>query len=359
MKKISLIVIAIVLAGCEEPQSVDVQNLAFGTVFTDHMFVMKWNERQGWHDARIEPYRPFTFDPASLHLHYGSEIFEGMKAFRTAEDHYNLFRPQEHLQRMNRSARRMMMPEIDTHFVEDQLKELIRKDARWVPKEKGTSLYIRPTMVATQNTINLVVSNEYFFYIIMSPVGSFYKNGKKPTSILVSDTYTRSSVGGVGDVKTGGNYAASMLAQHEAKKLGYDQVLWLDPVERRYVEEVGSMNIFFVINGEIVTPSLTGTILPGITRQSVLEFGRAQGWRMREGRITIDEVVQAIEQGTCTEIFGTGTAAVISAVGKVRYRGKDYVVSNPEGGFADQLYEALTGVQQGRIADAFRWTTRL
>jgi branched-chain amino acid aminotransferase len=347
------------LSACDDREPVDVKNLAFGTVFTDNMFVMKWSESQGWHDARIEPYHAFSFDPSSLHLHYGSEIFEGMKAFRTAEDHFVLFRPQEHLQRMNRSAKRMMMPEIDTHFVEAELKKLVSADSRWVPKDPGTSLYIRPTMVATQKTINLVVSNEYLFYIIMSPVGSFYKNGQKPTSILVSDTYTRSSVGGVGDVKTGGNYAASMMAQHDAKKQGYDQVLWLDPVERRYVEEVGSMNIFFVMGDEIVTPELTGTILPGITRKSVLEYGRAQGWKMTERRISIDEVVQSIENGTCTEIFGTGTAAVISSVGKLRYKGKDFIVADIAHSYTQKVYDAITGIQQGRVTDEWGWLSHI
>ncbi|RPH75444.1 branched-chain amino acid aminotransferase, partial [bacterium] len=322
-------------------------------------FFSRYKEGRGWYQSSIEPYGPIALDPAAAVLHYGQALFEGMKAFRTAEDYFVLFRPQEHLQRMNASARRMMMPEIDTHFVESKLKKLIRVDARWVPKDPGTSLYMRPTMIATQKTINLVVSNEYIFYVIMSPVGSLYKNGQKPKAILVSDTYTRSSVGGVGNVKTGGNYAASMMAQSEATKQGYDQVLWLDPVERRYVEEVGSMNIFFVMGDEIVTPELTGTILPGITRKSVLELGRAKGWKLIERKISIDEVTHAIAGGTCTEIFGTGTAAVISRVGKLKYKGKEFVVADNPNGYAQKLYEAITGIQRGRVPDELGWMTRI
>ncbi len=337
----------------------DVKNIPFGTVFSDHMFVMKWNEQKGWHEARIEPYHAFTFDPASLHLHYGTEIFEGMKAFKNNQGKVVLFRPGEHLKRMNRSAVRMMMPEIDASFAEKALKRLLQEDKRWVPSQPGTSLYIRPTMIASQNTINLVVSNEYLFYIIMSPVGALYSKGFKPTAILVSDQYTRSSIGGVGDVKTGGNYAASMKAQSEAKKAGYDQVLWLDPVKRQYVEEVGSMNIFFVINGKLVTPELTGTILPGITRQSVLELSRANGWKVVERKISIQEVIKAIKNGSCTEIFGTGTAAVISSIGKLKYKDREYSIASKPDSFTLKIYETITGIQQGRILDTFRWISEI
>lgn len=338
----------------------DINNIEFGSVFTDHMFIMDWDSQNGWSNARIEPYKPFVIDPSSIHLHYGMEIFEGMKAYKSADDKVFLFRPTNNFNRMNDSAKRICMPEIDVHFVLEQLKLLVKNDQDWIPNQKGTSLYIRPTMIATENTINLRPSKSFKFFIIMSPVGAIYKEGFNPVPILVSEKYTRSSIGGVGNVKTGGNYAASMLAQKEAKDQGFSQVLWLDPVHRRNIEEVGAMNIFFVIDGELVTPQLTGTILPGITRDSVIKLAQSLGYKVCERQISIDELTELIENKRCSEIFGTGTAAVISPVGKIKYKDKEYTINNNQtGDITKTLFNTLTGIQQGSIEDKFDWVVQI
>ncbi len=331
--------------------------LPFGTQFTDHMFIMEWNQERGWHNSRIETYKRLSFDPSSLHMHYGQGIFEGMKAFRTIDNRCVLFRPLEHLERMNASARIMCMPEIDVSTVLKYLKELLCKDRAWIPSEKGTALYIRPTMIATEPTINLKPSACYLFFIILSPVGSLYQEGFNPVDILVCDTYTRASMGSVGEAKTGGNYAASMRAQQEAKKEACAQVLWLDPVERRYIEEVGSMNIFFITSdNEIITPELTGTILRGITRKSVLSLSRSLGFKVTERRITIDEIIEGIQSGTVKELFGTGTAAGIAPIGSLRYKNRAYVVNDRQTGpITKLLYDSLTKIQYGIAPDAERW----
>ncbi len=331
----------------------DISLIPFGSTFTNHLFAMEWTAKKGWHNARIEPYKPFTFEPASLHLHYGSEIFEGMKAFKRADNKIAVFRPRQHFERMNLSARRMCMTEIDVDFVIKALKLLIKEDSEWVPSLKGSSLYIRPTMIATEATINLKSSDRFLFFIILSPVTTFYKEGFKPISILISDTYTRASIGGVGQAKTGGNYAASMLAQQEAKKQDCSQVLWLDPIERKYLEEVGSMNIFCVVNNTIVTPALTGTILPGITRKSIIELSSK---KVVERPIALNELLEAIESGACTEVFGTGTAAGITPIGTLRFKGKDYVINgNKTGPITQSLFQQLTALQQGTDKDRFGW----
>ncbi len=333
--------------------------IPFGSLFTDHLFMMEWTAAEGWTNAEIKPYQGFIMDPASVGMHYGPSIFEGMKAYRTLEDRITLFRPDEHLQRLNRSASRMCMPEVDSDFVLKALKQLIKCDQRWVPAERGTSLYIRPTMIATETTLGLKRANKFLFFIILSPAGSFYHAGFTPTSIMVSEQYTRASVGGVGNVKTAGNYAASVMAQEEAKKQGYAQVLWLDPVERTYVEEVGSMNIFFVIDNQLVTPMLTGTILPGITRKSIIELGRHWDMTVVERRISIDEVTTAIADGSLSEIFGTGTAVAISPVGKLSYKGQTYVINdNQTGPITQKLFNELSSIQRGDARghyDVFDW----
>lgn len=334
----------------------DLSKILFGSVFTDHIFVMDWTQPEGWHNARVQPFQNFECHPAMVSLHYGCEIFEGMKAYQTDKNEIVLFRPYENLKRMNNSAKRMCMPEIDIEFVLEGFKKLLNQDASWVPSAPGTSLYIRPTMIATETTLNLTISTSYRFYIICSPVGNFYPGGLKPAAIMVSEKYTRASVGGVGNVKTGGNYAASMLAQKEAKEQGFAQVMWLDPVERNYVEEVGAMNIFFVINNQVITPKLTGTILPGITRASVLELGKNAGLTMVERRISITEVITAIQDGSCTEVFGTGTAVVICPVGKLAYQGKTYEINNNQPGpIASYFYNELTAFQTGKTKDKFGW----
>lgn len=340
----------------KKPIPQDLRNVPFGSVFTDHMFVMDWTEPLGWHNAHVQPFQNFECNPAMVSLHYGCEIFEGMKAYKTDKNEIVLFRPGQNFKRMNNSAKRMCMPEFDVELALEGLKKLLNQDASWVPSAPGTSLYIRPTMIATETTLNLTISTNYRFYIICSPVGNFYPEGLKPTAIMATEKYTRASVGGVGNVKTGGNYAASMLAQKEAKEKGFAQVLWLDPIERKYVEEVGAMNIFFVINNQIITPKLTGTILPGITRASILELGKKAGYTMVERRISIREVCKALEDGSCTEVFGTGTAVVICPVGKLAYQGKTYEINhNQTGPVASFFYQELTNLQTGKTQDTLGW----
>ncbi len=334
----------------------DIHKVPFGSIFSDHMFVMDWTQEKGWHDARIEPYKPFLLAPSSHHMHYGSEIFEGMKAYRKTDGKKVIFRPRDHFTRFNESAKRMCMPTIDIEFVLKALKLLLIEDEAWIPKVPGSALYIRPSMISTEETINLKVSNRFRFFILLSPVFSLYEGGFKPLSIVASDVYTRSSIGGVGQAKTGGNYAASMLATQEAKKEGFAQVLWLDPQERKYVEEVGSMNIFFVIDDVLITPELTGTILPGITRRSLIELARKESIPLIERRIALQEVLSAIEKGSCTEVFGTGTAAVIAPIGNLSYKGKEYVVNkNVTGPKTERMFKLITGIQQGTEKDSFNW----
>ena len=328
----------------------------FGTVFSDHMFCMEWEEGKGWHNAEIKPYGPLMLEPSSMVLHYAQMSFEGLKAYQTDSGEHVLFRPRENFKRMNRTSLRMCLPELDIEEVLTTLKKLLRLDSGWVPYEAGTSLYIRPTILATEEAIGLKVSSKYLFFIILSPVGPYYPQGFNPVKIMVSEKYVRAVPGGVGYAKTGGNYAASILAEKEAKELGYTQVLWLDAVERRYIEEVGSMNIFFLINEEIVTPQLTGSILPGITRMSVLELGKHWGLKVSERRVSIDEILKGLKDGSVTEIFGSGTAAVISPVGVLSYKGEECQVGNGETRpITSRFYEQLTGIQYGKVADPFDW----
>ena len=330
--------------------------VVFGTVFSDHMFSMEWGEGKGWHSAQIKPYGALRLEPSSMVLHYAQMSFEGLKAYKIESGKHALFRPRENFERMNRTAQRMCLPELDTEEVLDALKQLLRLDSRWIPDEDGTSLYIRPVILATEEAIGLKVSSKYLFFIILSPVGPYYSQGFNPVNIMVSEKYNRAVPGGIGFAKTGGNYAASNLAEKEAKELGYSQVLWLDALERRYIEEVGSMNIFFVINDCVVTPMLTGSILPGITRKSVIELGKHWGLNVEERRVTIDEVLMGLENGSVTEVFGAGTAAVISPVGMLAYNGQDFQVGKGETGpVAIRFYKHLTGIQYGKKSDPFGW----
>ena len=293
--------------------------LGFGIHFTDHMFNMDYNREEGWHRPRIEPYAAFSMDPATMVLHYGQGIFEGLKAYRTPTDKIQLFRPRNNIRRLNYSARKLCIPEFDEDRVLDGLKQLVTLEKDWVPRAAGTSLYIRPTIIATDPFLGVRASYTYRFFIIMSPVGAYYPEGFNPVKIMVTRDHVRAVRGGVGDTKTMGNYAASLLAGEMAHQAGYTQVLWLDGVEQKYVEEVGSMNIFFVIDNELITPMLNGSILPGITRDSVLLLARQWGLKVSERKISIDEVMSAHDSGTLTEIFGSGTAAVISPVGELKY----------------------------------------
>ncbi len=338
----------------------DESSLAFGKLFTDRMFVMEYDSDQGWHSARIEPYGPFTLDPAAMVLHYSQEIFEGLKAFRRPDGSIAMFRPTDNIDRFNRSARRMCMPEVDEKFFMDAMLELVRLEADWVPQSMGTSLYIRPTMIATEAMLGVRPANKYLCYIILSPVGAYYKGGIAPVKIWISDHYVRATEGGTGEAKTGGNYAASLYAAKQASEAGYDQVLWLDAKEKRYVEEVGSMNMVFLYDGKIVTSPLHGTVLDGITRRSALTLLKEMGYEIEERALTVDEVMEGAQNGRLSEAFGTGTAVVISPVGSFCY--KDQCVQlgdGTPGKLTMDLYNKLTGIQYGQEPDTHNWVTML
>lgn len=338
----------------------DQNKLGFGVYFTDHMFVMRWNRQQGWHNAEITPYQNFSLDPAAMVFHYGQAIFEGMKAYRDSRGQILLFRPKDNLERMNNSALRLCMPRIPVNAVLKALKALIYLDRDWVPENDGATLYLRPTMVATEPAIGLRSSEEYIFFIIKSPVGAYYAEGFNPVRIYVEDTYVRAVPGGVGAVKTAGNYAASLKAMTEAHKKGYSQVLWLDAIDRKYIEEVGTSNIFFVIGDQLITPELSGSILPGITRDSILQLARDLGIKAQERRISIDEVIAAREDGSLKEAFGSGTAAVISPVGELCYQDRTITINGGRvGDLSRRLYENLQAIQRGQMEDIHNWVVHV
>jgi branched-chain amino acid aminotransferase len=315
---------------------------------------------KGWHSARIEPYRNLDLDPASLVLHYGQEAFEGLKAYRGKDEGIYLFRYLNNLQRLNRSCDRLVMPNLDIPFVAEAMKQLVLLDQDWIPKSPGTSLYIRPNIIATDPFVGVRPSNRYLFYIIVGPVGAYYPEGFNPVSIFVSDQYVRAVVGGIGASKTAGNYAASLLAQMEAKEKGFTQVLWLDAKERKYIEEVGTMNIFFKFGDEVVTSPLTGSILPGITRDSVIQVLEKWGIRVSERLFSIDDVVAAQKDKTLKEVFGTGTAAIISPVGTIQYKNVDYQVADGKiGELSQKLYDYLLALQYGYEEDSFGWVEKI
>lgn len=347
-------------AGERKPRPQDESALGFGRYVTDHMFVMTYDAGQGWHDAIIKKYENFSLDPAAMVLHYGQAIFEGLKAYRGKNNQIFLFRPQDNFARMNVTASRMCMPEMPVDEVFAGLKKLITIESDWVPSAKGATLYIRPTMIAIEAGLGVRPSKQYLFFIILSPVGAYYPEGFNPVKIFVTDKYVRAVPGGVGHVKTAGNYAASIMAAVEAQAQGYTQVLWLDAVERRYVEEVGTMNIFFVLEDEVITPPLTGSILPGITRDSVIRLARDWGIKVNERRISIEEVFAANDQGTLKEIFGTGTAAVISPVGSLNYKGRVCTINGGKtGSLAQRLFDEIQGLQYGHKEDPYGWTERV
>ncbi|MCL2071628.1 MAG: branched-chain amino acid aminotransferase, partial [Oscillospiraceae bacterium] len=294
----------------------DESQLGFGKIFSDHMFIMEYETGKGWHNARIQEFTDISLSPASMVFHYAQEIFEGLKAYRTRENKIMLFRPEENFKRMNRSAVRSVIPEIDVDYVMEALSELIKVDSEWVPGSVGASLYIRPFIIAVDAFLGVRPADKYYFMIITSPSGAYYSTGLNPVSIAVEEQYVRAVKGGTGFAKAGGNYAASLLGQKEAQAQNYEQVLWLDGIERKYIEEVGAMNVFFVINGEVITPELTsGSILPGITRMSAIELCRKWGMKVTERKLPVDEIFDAFDSGALSEAFGTGTAAVISPIG--------------------------------------------
>lgn len=342
----------------EKPQ--DQSKLGFGNYYTDHMFLMNYDEGQGWHDPRIVPYGPIALDPAAMCLHYGQEVFEGLKAYRTNDGRILLFRPDRNMARLNVSNDRLCIPPIDEEFAIEAVKKLVLVDKDWIPTEEGTSLYIRPFIFAVDAHVGVHPAHHLIFAIILSPVGAYYPEGLNPVKIYVEDEYVRAVKGGMGFTKTGGNYAASLKAQAEAEKKGYTQVLWLDGVERKYIEEVGTMNVFFVIDDEVITPELRGSILSGVTRMSCIDILRSWGMKVSERKLSIEEVAKAAEEGRLKEAFGSGTAAVISPIGELRW-GDDVMVINDGkiGEISAKLYDNLTGIQWGKLPDEFGWTVEV
>ncbi len=338
----------------------DESALVFGRTFTDHMFTMNYSSAKGWHNPTVKPYQPLELDPANLALHYGQALFEGMKAFHCPDGAIRLFRPMDNFSRMCQGAERLAMQPIDKEMALAGLKKLLEVEKDWIPHSPGTSLYIRPTLIATDAFLGVHASDTYLFFIILCPVAAYYKEGLKPVKIYVEDEYVRAARGGIGFTKAAGNYAASMLAGTLAEKKGYSQVLWLDAVERKYVEEVGAMNMLFIIDGKLVTPPLRGSILPGITRNSVLKLASTMGIEVEERLISIDEVAETARNGRMSEAFGSGTAAVISPVGHFYWKGEEIPVNGGQmGPVAQKLYDTLTGIQYGRIEDPFGWSMKL
>ncbi len=338
----------------------DESQLGFGKLFTDRMFIAEWKAGQGWVDARIQPYAPFSLDPACLVLHYAQEIFEGLKAYKWQDGSIALFRPEMNARRFNHSADRMCMPEVPEELFLDGIRELVRLERDWIPSSPGTSLYIRPTMIAVEPILGVKPSDHYYFYVILSPVGAYYASGFNPVKIMVEDKYVRAVKGGTGEAKTGGNYASSLKAGLDAKKKGFDQVLWLDGLERRYIEEVGAMNMFFAYGNKVVTAPLDGTILNGITRNTVISIAEKLGFTVEERKISIDTIMADIKSGKISEAFGSGTAAVITPVGALCYKDETAGIGDRGvGTLTQKLYDTITGIQTGQIPDSFGWVNKL
>ncbi len=337
----------------------DMNNLPFGVYYTDHMFVMDYSDDRGWYDPRIEPYGPIMMEPASMVLHYGQTTFEGLKAYYSVDGEILLFRPEKNMERLNKSNERLCIPHFDEAFAIECIKKLVSMDKDWIPTEPGTSLYIRPFIIATDVHIGVHPSHTYKFFVVLSPVGAYYAEGINPVKIYVEDEYCRAVRGGTGFAKTAANYAASLKAQEIAEKNGYTQVLWLDGVEKKYIEEVGTMNVMFVIDGEVITPELNGSILSGITRMSAIELLRAEGYKVTERKISIQEVADAAKSGKLDEAFGTGTAAVISPIGELIWEGEHIVINNGEiGPISHKVYDTITGIQSGKLEDKYNWITK-
>ena len=339
----------------------DWNNLGFGKYFTDHMFIMDYDKGMGWHDARIIPYQNLSLDPACMVFHYAQEMFEGLKAYRTPDGEIQLFRPDKNIERMNNTNRRLCIPQLDNADVLDAIKAIVSVEKDWVPTADGTSLYIRPFIIATDVHIGVHPSHSYKFIIILSPVGSYYPEGIKPVKIFVEREYVRAVKGGTGYAKVGGNYACSLIGQEKAEQLGYSQVLWLDGIEHKYIDEVGAMNVFFVIDGTVITPTLEGgNILPGVTRASCIQLLETLGYKVEERKLSLDEVIEAYDNGKLDEAFGTGTAAVISPIGLLDTGDKKMTVNSGEiGCVAQKLYDTLTGIQWGKLTDSFGWTVKV
>ncbi len=344
----------------KKPKFTDPAQLGFGKIFTDRMLLAEWKVNQGWVDARIKPYEPFVMDPSCLVLHYAQEIFEGLKAYKWADGTIALFRPEMNARRFNVSGERMCMPAVPEDLFLDGIAELVRLEEAWIPTAAGTSLYIRPTMIAMEPVLGVKPSDLFYFYVILSPVGPYYAAGFNPIKIMVEDTYVRAVPGGTGEAKTGGNYASSLKAGLEAKQKGYDQVLWLDGVEKKYIEEVGAMNIFFAYGNRVVTAPLEGSILHGVTRDSVVTLAGHLGFSVEERKVDVATIMADIRSGKITEAFGSGTAAVITPVGYLGYQGEQLMVGNGGvGTLTQKLYDTLTGIQYGHLPDTFGWVKKI
>ena len=334
--------------------------LVFGTIFTDHMFVMDYDEENGWHDPRVIPYQPLVLEPSCMVFHYGQEMFEGLKAYKADDGRILLFRPDKNIERANRSNRRLCIPEIPEDIFLEALKTVVKVDADWIPTRPGTALYIRPFVIATDPFLGVRPSHTYKFIIILSPVGAYYESGLDPVKIWIEDEYVRAVKGGIGEAKTGGNYVASLASQVKAHDEGYAQVLWLDGVHRKYIEEVGAMNIFFKINGTVVTPALNGSILPGVTRDSAIQLCKMWGIPAEERQISVDEVIKTAESGELEECFRTASAAVLSPVGELRFDNEKMPISNNHiGELTQRIYDTITGIQLGRIEGPEGWSVEV
>ncbi|MDR1892647.1 MAG: branched-chain amino acid aminotransferase [Oscillospiraceae bacterium] len=343
-----------------KPKPQDESKLGFGKIFTDHMFIMNYDEGEGWHDPRIVPYAPLKLEPSAMCLHYAQEAFEGLKAYRGVDGKIRLFRPDKNMARLNSSNARLCAPLLSEKDALDAIKQLVAMDADWIPRAQGTSLYIRPFVIGIDPMVGVHPARHLLFMIILSPVGAYYPEGLNPVSIFVENEYVRSVRGCLGHTKAAANYAASLKAQEEAVQKGFTQVLWLDGVQRKYIEEVGTMNVFFVLEEGVVTPSLDGSILPGITRMSVIELLRSWGVAVTQRKISIDELESAYKAGKLIEAFGSGTAAVISPIGSLCSGTDKMIINRGEiGELSRKLYDRLTGIQWGRVPDTFGWTVEL
>ena len=338
----------------------DPDTLGFGAQFTDHMFLLDYKEGKGWHNGRIVPYGPIELDPAALVFHYGQEMFEGLKAYKDPNGKVVLFRPDKNVERTNNTNKRMCIPEIEKDLMIEAIKAVVEIDKDWIPEKEGTALYVRPFIIATEPCLSVRPSKEFLLAVILSPVGPYYKEGMAPTKIYVEQDFIRAVKGGTGFAKIGGNYAGALLSQEVAHEEGYSQVLWLDGVEKKYVEEIGTSNAFFVIDNEVITAPLEGTILPGITRDSVITLLKSWGVTVREERLAIADLWKYYEQGRVQEIFATGTAAVISPVGELKWLDHVMNINNGEiGPVSQRLYDEITGIQLGKMEDKFGWVVHV
>jgi len=343
-----------------KPLFSDPTRLLFGKQFTDHMFTLKYEKGKGWHHPEIKPYSPLTLDPAALVFHYSQEVFEGQKAYKSPSGDILLFRPLENARRLNSSLTRMCMPTMPESDILEYESQLLKTEERWIPRVKGTALYMRPTVIATEAVLGVRPSSQFLFFIILSPSGPYFPEGFNPVGLWSSREISRAAEGGTGAVKAGGNYGGSLLAIQKAMDQGYSQVLWLDSKEHRYVEEAGAMNLFFAIENTLVTPPLTGSILPGITRKSILEMAPDLGIETREEMITIEDLCRGIQEGKVTEVFGAGTAAVVSPFGKLNVDGSEYTINNNQTGpWSRKIYDELTAIQYGEKTDPYGWVHRV